>query len=411
MQTGNEGFEQTEDGGSIQTEPLLEAQETEYESDAGGIEDGQEELDIEPLQGESARETARRVFEQQGDETDSEDKGNEGQEKRLRGADGKFIKKEAEGTAEQPVQQKAEQASGEVPPPAAWTAAEKEAFKKADPKIKAAIDRREKELQSHATKRYEEVSKKEKEVDHIVQSVRPYLMQHPEVMEAGYTEATFISALVGAHKALQNPETKYQKWLDIGAEVGIDGETIAELKDIIMGDSDGSMSRQNMDIRNHPDYIALQNRLQPLESQYQQQTEQQRQAAISEFTSRIQAVMDETDQQGSYIYPRAHDPGFVNQVRPLMSALLANEPNITPEAAFKQSYVALYGLPQRQPQARPTTQNFQNNNNFNQRASSAAVSVRGKTPSATGQSPVDDVPKEVLKNARETARWAFSQNK
>lgn len=421
MQEGSESIQQTETGEALQTQEVLETEiaEPEQPADDGGIEADEEEIDdIEPIEGESAQQTARRVFERSKAKGESE--GNADKKERLRGPDGKFVKQ----TDSQPEQQQAQQQPGQpqqpqpqapeaVAPPAAWNAAQKEAFNKADPVLKEALAKREKDLQSHYTRKWEEASRATQQAEAVTTHAKQYLDSNPRLRQSGFNEHNFIASLVEAHQELENPDTKWTKWLDIGKSLGLDPETEQELREIIQEGQQQdapTWQRSQMDISQHPAYQTLQQEVNQLKSRYEQQSLQEREKVAQDFTARVQAVMDETDANGSYIYPRAHDQGFVQQVRPLMSALLQNEPGISYEDAFKRSYTALYGLPQQsQPSVRPTANN-QTQNNINQRATTAAVSVRGKTASGTPSANIlDEMPAEARRSARDTMAWVMSQ--
>lgn len=414
MQEGSESIQQAEIGEAVQNQEVLEVESTEPEqSTDGGIEADEKELDdIEPIEGESAQQTARRVFERSKAKGESE--GDAGAPKRLRGADGKFIKQgDSQPQPQQQQQPGQPQAPEAVAPPAAWNAAQKEAFNKADPVLKEALAKREKDLQSHYTRKWEEASRVTQQAEAVTTHAKQYLDNNPRLRQSGFNEHNFIASLVEAHQELENPDTKWTKWLDIGKSLGLDPETEQELREIIQEGQQQdapTWQRSQMDISQHPAYQTLQQEVNQLKSRYEQQTLQERQAIAQDFTARVQAVMDETDANGSYIYPRAHDQGFVQQVRPLMSALLQNEPGISYEDAFKRSYTALYGLPQQsQPSVRPTANN-QTQNNVNQRATTAAVSVRGKTSSGTPSANIlDDMPPEAARSARDTMAWVMSQ--
>ena len=413
MYEGTEGSEPTEAGSEIQNQEVFSPEsgtESPEPITTEGESDGEEIEDTNAIKGESGKETARRILKEL--QAGGQSEGDTSQEKQIRGPDGKFIKKPVEPQKVGEVQHANQQKQPtELKAPGTWNAEEKEAFNKADPKVKAAVARREQELHSLATRKAEEASQAVKDNDHIKQAVRPYLSQNPHILEAGYTEGSFISALVGAHMQLQNPETRVNKWLAIGKEVGIDEETIQELNDILSEGGNFQSQNQNVDISNHPDFIALQNRLQPLESSYRQASQQQIEQKTQSVVQEMQAVIDEVDQNGSYVYPRAHDADFIQKVRPLVAGQIENEPNLPYGEALKRAYMALYGLPQQTNSnaIKPTTDiSSYQNNNFNNRANAAAVSVRGKTPTSVNVNGDEEVPAEYLKSAKLTARY-FAQ--
>ena len=121
----------------------------------------------------------------------------------------------------------------------------------------------------------------------------------------------------------------------------------------------------------------------------------------------MEAVRNEVDAKGEYIYKELHDPSFLSQVKPLVSALVKTVPGITYSDALKRAYHTLIdqnGNFNQQNQARLQA----NNNNVSTRAASAGVSVRGKSR-ATPLSSQEEFPEEALGSARDTVRWALKQ--
>lgn len=299
--------------------------------------------------------------------------------------------------AEGPVEEAPSIADEDFTPPARLSDSERGLFNRLPKKLKPAVARMFKEHQAHFTRTQQEASKvikayqqAEANSRHALEAVRPYYVSHPELAQRGITEGSFISMLVAAHQKLSDPKTARSEYIELGKSlgfnVGIDGEN-------------GGAQVQDFDIDKHPKFVALQNQLsQVISTQQQWATQSQAAPIVAELTAIQQEIDPRTN---NYAYPELQDQWFINSVKPLVSETVRNNPGVSYGEALKRviwSKRQQYGFSSGSNQARLPV-----NNNQNNRAVSAAVSVRGRSTSNGRSAP--DV--EITKGeSPEQSAWA-----
>ena len=343
---------------------------------------------------ESPRETVSRVL-REAQEKDSGGEGSEPQEAETPA--GAKLVKPSQSNLKPKGQQKPE--SFQIPPPARLKAAEKEVFNSMPDPLKRAAHAMFKNQEATFTRAMQQVQAEAKEVTHMREAVRPYLLSHPELAEQGFTESRFISALVSAHQKLTNPKTAKEAWLELAPQVGIDADTIKQLRE--------GVGTPQTDITAHPQFVALQQKLNSIESKQQSVESEKHNAAVSRVLSEMEATRDEKDSAGRYLYPELHEEAFLDAAKPLVSALVRAIPNLSYGEALKRAYFTLKGQSGNSNQVNQARFSNQNTNNL-ARAQQAAVSVRGRSaPSVPGN--LNTIPPEALRTPKETVAWALQQ--
>lgn len=343
------------------------------------------EGDTEGSNDETARETVERILKESEKEVQEREPS-----------------QEAKVSTQKDVRAKQAQAPVDLKPPTRLTAEEKEVFNQAPPQIKQAISKMLAQHEAAFTKGRQAQSAAENESRHIVEAIRPYMQANPHLAQNGYTESRLVAELIGTHQALTNPKTAKQTWANIGRQIGIDSETLEALLDV---GSSGSGS-QNNDISNHPQFQAVQKELNAIKSYIGQQTGEKQSQVAQSILSEMEAVRDEIDPATNrYLYPELHDEGFIERVKPLVSALVQSSPDIGYGEALKRAYYSIKGNFPQPSQTKLPAQN----NNINKKAASAAISVRGKVPPTSVATASTDIPKEALGSARDSVKWALNQ--
>ena len=339
------------------------------------VDDLGDEKEEEP-EHETARETVARVLKEAKEETNGKDSAPN---------EAKPDKNKAPVQAADPT---------EVAAPSRFDAASKTLFNKLPPKLKKDVSSMISGFQGEYTKSHQKYIAATKEAQHVVEAVRPYLLAHPELQAQGYTESKLISGLIASHQNLTNPKTKHQAYVNLGRELGIDTTQI-----------ESEAPTQEGDITNHPQFQALQGQLNAVTSRIEQADGAQHQQVVSNIVSEMKLVQGETDASGNFLYPELHNDAFLEQAKPLVSALKRSLPELSYGDALKRAHATLTGSSPQSANPKVPQQN-----NIPERATSAAVSVRGKvsSPVSQGQS-TGEFPEEALGSARDTVKWALSQ--
>lgn len=389
MQEGGEGLS----GVLPETEGIAEVQAPET-GDLGGESDG--------VETESVRETVEREFERlkaEGGEGAGREGGQPPQtsegpgEKVVRGKRGRA------GKAEQAAAAAAQGQQFQIPAPNRLRAEEKEAFHAMPEPLKRAVHSMFKAHEAEFTQAMQRAVARERESQHVTEAVRPYLLAHPELTEAGFTESRLVGALVAAHQRLTDPKTQRQALAELAQQQGLDSNIVQA----ILGGQQGAAA----DISSHPEIAALRDRVARAESYQQQVQQQQFNGAVSGIVSEMEAVRNEMDASGRYLYPELHDAAFLEGCKPLVSALVRALPGISYGDAFKRAYFTLKGQFGNSPQGIQTR--LPATNNQQERAQQAAVSVRGRSAPSNGNTSswVDEIPVEDLGDPRRTTMLAL----
>lgn len=385
MQDGRESVSGVQESTvDASTESTTEASESVSESAETEVSQTEEE---EP--NESARETVARILKESEDSTEGEKENGSEKPTSSRALQAKSVKKVQKGE------------NFVIPPPNRLTVEQKEIFHQLPDNLKRATHKMFQDQEAQYTKAVQLASKQAKEAGHVIEAVRPYLLAHPELGEQGFTESRLVGALVAAHQRLTDPKTAKATWLELGENVGVDRDTLDKLSKAINGGQNGQI-----DISNHPQFISLQEKLNKLTSTVDGAEKQKFDASVQRIVSEMEAVREERDSFGKYVYPKLHDEAFLARAKPLVSALVAALPGLDYGEALRRAYRTLEG------QAGNSTQVNQARlpeREQLERAQRAAVSVRGRSAPSGTPGTVTEIPQEALGNARDSVRWALDQ--
>lgn len=374
---------------------------SEGAGEVSGVREAAEELDfVEDLTEDAEQET-------QADDTGSENEtARETVEREL-----SRLQKEASGEGGAPAEKGAAAGSKEkgvkepvelppIAPPARMTAADKELFEKLPYELQRSMAKSYQDLQSMATKATMAARAAQKEAAHVVETVRPYLLAHPELQAEGFTESKLVASLLAAHQRLTNPETAIQAYAELGMQLGLDSDKLSDL----LGDAGKPRNAASVDISQHPQFVALQNELKRVSSVVGGAQKQYEERAVGEALKEVQALQNEKDQFGRFRYPKLHDAEFLERTKPLVSALAKSLPDLSYGEILRRAHDSLEGS------ASPAQANQSRLANQRQLAApqAAGVSVRGKSaPSSAGL--MEEIPAEALGDARSSVVWALKQ--
>jgi len=284
--------------------------------------------------------------------------------------------------------------------PARLEAAEKEAFKTYPPEMQKAIHRTIQQMERKFTETQTEYQRGIQETASIREALMPVAQDWGA---RGITASQGIAMLCSAQARLTNPETSTETFIKIGKDLGIDFDDLA---DIVRGEK--VIGDRGNDISQHPQFQALQAELNDVRSYQQQLQQRDLEGAVAPIVSEMEAVRQEVDASGAYRYPELHDEAFLDSVKPLVFELVKAVPGLGDGEALLRAYHTVKG----------TTGNFNppsstrlpaQQQTIQQRAASAAVTVRGRTAPITGSGGmVGDIPPEALKDPKASAQWALN---
>lgn len=218
--------------------------------------------------------------------------------------------------------------------PTDWTAEEKEMFYKAPKKVREAFHRRSKEMQAQFTRVTQRIAEKERQVDDIVGVTNKYIAKWGR---AGLTPAQAVSALASMQDRLTAPEVQHRK--EAFAELFVNsGLTADDFMDIIQG-AGKTLPQQQVQQRQQPALTQADiARQQYIDSMMQQQYLAQVNTAVQQ----IEAVRNERDAAGRFIYPKMHDQNFLEtQIKPLAMTMMQQQPGLNWGEAARRAYLAL----------------------------------------------------------------------
>lgn len=381
QQEGTESTGGVQAPDALETESAPEAVEVESASEAPEVgEDGPKD--------ESVRDTVARALE----EERAKLAGNDGSEKPAPGAQAQ----EKPAKADAAKQQKPVKAD-RFDPPQRLSAKQKEVFNALPPPLKAAVGSLFAEHERTFTAAMIQTRQAEANARSVVEAVQPFATKWAE---RGFTVPSAIAALAAANERLTDEKTKREAYLALGRDIGIDFDEVAA---IARGEAPAAQAGAG--ISSHPEIVALRQELAALRSEREQSVTQQVQQTAQSIAAELAAVRDEQDQFGRYLYPEMHEEGFFERAKPLVSGLRATIPGLSYADALKRAYSALTGNQTGNSQ-QPNQARFPAKQEPQQRALSAAVSVRGRTmPQTTGTLMPDKIPDSV----RETTRMALEQ--
>lgn len=377
MQERTEGI----GSGEAETENTLGVETAEPTTISTG-DSAPEVEDVEDSKPESARDTVARILKETRSKAAHGDEDKEGQKE----APGAEVKPEEKKEVDDPY-------DPELSPPERLQAHEKQLFNNLPKGLKRALSRTVKQLESVSTRdRQETVAIKE--------AIMPVL---DEWGEKGFTASSAIAQLVTAQRKLMNPETRSATFISLGEDLGFDMTPFRAPK------GDATATTATGDISQHPEFQRLRQSTEALASELQGYKEQSLNSQVSSIVAEMAAIRDEKDSAGSVLRPLLQSDILWESVKPLVSEELRIAPGISYGEALKRAYPKLeqqiYGDSKPQPTRLPPAVNNQQQN----RAAQAAISVRGRSAPVVSTSSLGEPPPEAMRNARATAEWVAKQ--
>lgn len=353
-----------------------------------------------PPKDESVRDTVIRSLKELQGKKDDGDQSASGESKEaqvVRTEDGKFAKKAPEQ------QQQIEDLDPDLSPPERLKTAEKQMFNNLPKGLKRAFNRSIKDLEGAATQKFQEIAREKEEVRSIRDAVMPYAQKWGS---QGFTIPQGVAALAAAQDKLTNEETKLPTFYELAKDIGVPQDILESIEAHIAGVSE--QREVSNTILNHPEFKRLQERQNALELELEQARSQE---AIKPIVAQFQAVQQEIDPaSGQLKYPELQDDTYLQSLKPRVTEIVRNEPQISFDAALRkaadENRSRLFGSSFQPTSRLPASQT--RTQNTNTRAHTAAVSVRGRSAPAISPIYGAEPPPEALANPRATVEWALN---
>lgn len=228
----------------------------------------------------------------------------------------------------------------EIPAPESFSAEAKEAFYKFPKAIRKEVKKRYDDMHADYTRKTQEVAQVYNQAKPVIEIVNKYL---PRWGKVGLTPESALSAILATNDQLVDPDPKVRKqaYSELFVNSGLTGQDFIDILEQAgspLVDKFKGQSTQQAPLTEQEKY-----RQNWIDSQIQQQYQQQVNTAVSE----IQAVRDERDAQGRYLWPRMHDQNVLEgQIKPLASNLIQQQSQygqyLSWGDAVKRAYLALY---------------------------------------------------------------------
>lgn len=229
----------------------------------------------------------------------------------------------------------------DIPAPEGLSAEAKEKFYKFPKSIRQEVKKRYDEMHADYTRKTQEVSAIYNQAKPVIDIVNQYL---PRWGKAGLTPDRALSAILATNDQLVDPDPKVRKqaYAELFVNSGLTGQDFIDILE-----SAGSPAVEKFKGQAQPQQSPLteadKRRQNWIDSQINAQYQQQVNTAISE----IQAVRDERDATGRYLWPRLHDQHVLEgQIKPLASNLIQQQSQhgqfLSWGDAVKRAYLALF---------------------------------------------------------------------
>lgn len=258
----------------------------------------------------------------------------------------------------------------------------KEALIKAPPAVQKSVTKLLEKRDALFTQRTTELAEKEKDVEEVLQAVRPSLGRWGL---KGYTAGRAVKELIAAQDYLMSQPDEAIAYLIKERKANV--KNIMRMLGIEQpaGQQTGKQdapAAQQIDIASHPEIKRLTDLVTELQNERVQEKTTAQQREVSSIQQEIETVREEVDGKGNYRYPMMHDPNFLNRMKPLVSALYETLPEGTSWADItKRAYSTLTGNFLEQSQTRLPAQDKQQ---LIAKAKAGNVSIRGRGAQAGG---------------------------
>lgn len=260
-----------------------------------------------------------------------------GEDKEPEAKEPKEIKETKE--IKEPAKEAAAEASEEsepvddLKPPQRWTVENKEWFNKQPAEYKKEILRQTKDFESHTTKLWQELNRKQTRYNDLEKIVEIYA---PKWGLRGVTPTQAFAELAAAEDLAQKNPKEF-----ITNFARAKGINLAELA----GGTKGEAQAAPSGISNHPEFLQLRQQLEALQNRHQAQDQATQEQLVEQVRAEIDSVRNAQDQSGRYVFPKLHDPAFNQRVKPLVVNLMEAHPELGWAEATKRAYYALEGSP------------------------------------------------------------------
>ncbi|CAB4203024.1 hypothetical protein UFOVP1365_16 [uncultured Caudovirales phage] len=384
VQTGQ--IEEQADVGTEEVSPI-ESDSTQETTPTEETNNGKEE---------SVRDTVIRSLKELqagNDNGDKEESSEESETKVVRGKDGKFAKPTLQ--AETPL---TDPEDPELLPPERLKPEAKKLFQNLPVGIKKELHRTVKDLEAGFTRTQQELARERESVRGVHEAIQPYLSKWGA---SGHSATSAIAALASAQEKLTNPETSLQTYYGLGKDLGIPEDVLTVLGNHIQGGGQ-KPAPATIDLDQHPKFQELQGKYDHVQSYIRQQE-------MAPVVQELTAVQQEIDPaSGKLKYPELQDDDYFQSLRPRVLELVEIEPGKTiadhlrQAADEKKAKLFPSYFSQAQTQTRPPVA-------INNRARSAAISVRGRSSPSISPIHGSEPPSDALKDSKATVAWALQQ--
>lgn len=227
----------------------------------------------------------------------------------------------------------------EIKAPARFTAEEKEVFNKLPKELKATAKKAFDDMQADYTRAKQFLSNYEKELQQE-RSVNSELTRVAQRFIAskgaeGISPEQAVIAMFSAHERLTNPDKEQRKiaYAEMLLSSGLEPADFAD----ILG---GQVQTQQRPVENYQPQLTEQEKqrqlyLDSLIARDQQAKLAQEQNLVQTAIAEIEQVREMKDSSGRYMYPKLHEMSFMEQVKPLVSAIMRTTGDSWGEAVKK----------------------------------------------------------------------------
>lgn len=279
----------------------------------------------------------------------------------------------------------------------------KAVFSKLPKELKRDVNRTLKDLEGITTRNIQQAQQVATQAKGIIDAVQPFAAdwakRHVSI-PAG------VGELCAMYQRLANPQTAAQEYLELGHKLGVNFDQLAQAVKTgqlpAVGQSQNNFSSTELN-----DLREEQKRLTSIIEQ--QQTSQ----AIAPIVAEMKAVQQEVDPAtGQLRYPELNDADYLRSLQPRVSELVGTIPGLSHgEALVRANQERKQKLFNMSPgvSVQPNQTRLSGaNNQTQQRAISAAVTVRGRTtPLLSNNAGQQEPPPEALKSAKATTAWVL----
>lgn len=200
------------------------------------------------------------------------------------------------------------QNAGVIEPPQRFRAEAKEAWKNAPRVLQEEYQKAINDLQAGQTQRLREIHNIKTAAETVLRGVEPWAK---DWAKKGISAPQGVALLAETHaNMVENPAKEL-------ARLAVDNRVSAEQIQAYMegrGEEGEGGTGFGTDISNHPQFVALQSKVQQWENM-------QRQETVKAETDKVRALRDEVDANGNKPYEHILDESFLKYAQPLVSAL------------------------------------------------------------------------------------------